>query len=137
MSYGSKVCPTCNGEVRVFSERGEYKGTCPECGTVIDGKVAPFIERIPDEGAFYEVIMDEYRTTPMGFHELTKSSSLGIFTDRAQANAKMLEVKRADPTARNIGAGIKKWNHDRTDFQWLCWPWEIDTGSAHPEGAVE
>ena len=137
MSYGSKVCPTCHGEVRVYFERGEYMGTCPECGTIIDGKVAPFIERIPDEGAFYEVVYEEYATNPAGFRVCTMRSSLGIFTDREQAKTKMLEVRATDPWAKKVGAGIKKWNHDRTECQWIYRPGEIEARFAYPQEAVE
>lgn len=131
MSYGSAICPRCHGEVRVFIDTDGIFGTCPTCGRTIDRKSAAVPSRIPDEGAFYEVITIEVREKVVSMtangsaiiHQTCgEPQSLAIYTDREKARARAREVTLA--SLESIGDGrnrteayVKKWNHARTDSE--------------------
>lgn len=120
MSYGSKICPECNGEVRVyFDGDGSCSGTCPTCGRVIDCSPPEWPSRIPDEGAFYEVVIThpDVRTYKL---DLSDAESLAIYTNVLQAHNRAAEVTDIDERGEcHTLAYIRKWNHARTEYEYM------------------
>ena len=128
MSYGSKVCPQCGGEVKVYFEGdGSCFGTCPTCGHYLNYGPRIIPSRIPDEGAFYEVLIDEYQLEDKGIvkgthliveHRIKTSYSLAIYTNLEAAYKRAMEARIRDGKV-DITSYIKKWNHSRTEWEFV------------------
>jgi len=129
MSYGSEICPICHGELRVyFDGDGTCEGDCPTCGhhLVRAPKIIP--SRIPDKGAFYEVVIDEWHFIDTGeissgmkvvrSEKIKDDYSLAIYTNITDAlkRAKEADVKYNGEI--RIIPHIKKWNHARTEWEY-------------------
>lgn len=135
MSYGFKTCPHCHGEMRVYYEGdGSSGGRCPNCERWYNFAPMKFKPRIDPEGAFYEVIIDttlveedgtayggkfkSYKTTTIRSME-----SLGIYTNLEGAIKRIKEVEAeaeaqvTDTSYVDVSATIKRWNHDRTEWE--------------------
>ena len=136
MSYGSETCPHCQGEVKVYVDTdGTASGRCYNCGHTMTFLPRKWKPRIPAEGAFYEVVVtewiDDYEGIKYGMHSWVErkgsmkwEQSLAIYTNLEQARKKCEEI-RAEAKAKttetveyNVVAHIKRWNHDRTDWEW-------------------
>ena len=146
MSYGSKVCPTCQGEIKVYVDGdGSCSGWCPHCRSTWSFGRPVHKPRIPDEGAFYEVVVTEYIDEYQGiengmkhYHEkmVRWEESLAMYTSLEGARKRCEEV-RADAESRStetdrvqIVANIKRWNHDRTDWEWWRPEWAEQEATA-------
>lgn len=147
MSYGSETCPHCQGEVKVFVDGdGTASGRCYHCGKTMTFLPRKWKPRIPDEGAFYEVVVTEYIDEYKGitdygtklYHEkmVRWEESLAMYTNLEGARKRCEEV-RADAESRStetervqIVANIKRWNHDRTDWEWWRPEWAEQEASA-------
>lgn len=147
MSYGSKVCPTCQGEIKVYVDGdGSASGWCPHCRSTWSFGRPVHKPRISDEGAFYEVVVTEYIDEYQGITDYgTKlyhvkmvrwEESLAMYTNLEGARKRCEEV-RADAESRStetervqIVANIKRWNHDRTDWEWWRPEWAEQEASA-------
>ena len=135
MSYGSKVCPHCHGEMRVYFEGdGSSSGRCPTCDKWWNFAPMKFRPHINPKGAFYEVRVREdlfeedgpayggkgksYKCTVLRDFE-----TLGIYTDVEQALRRIEEVKAeadtklTDKSYIHVYSDIKRWNHDRTEWE--------------------
>lgn len=141
MSYGSEICPHCQGEVRVYVDTdGTASGKCYNCGHTMTYLPRKFKPRIPDEGAFYEVVVtewiDDYQGIIHGMHSWRErdgsrklEQSLAIYPTLEQARKRCAEI-RAEADAMTTDtvryaavAEIKRWNHDRTDWEWWRPEW--------------
>ena len=147
MSYGSETCPHCQGEVKVFVDGdGTASGRCYHCNKTMTFLPRKWKPRIPDEGAFYEVVVTEYIDEYKGitdygtklYHEkmVRWEESLAMYTNLEGARKRCEEV-RADAESRStetnrvqIVANIKRWNHDRTDWEWWRPEWAEQEGTA-------
>lgn len=146
MSYGSETCPHCQGEVKVFVDgNGTASGRCHHCGKTMTFLPRKWKPRIPDEGAFYEVVVTEYIDEYQGIENGMKhyhmkmvrwEESLAMYTNLEQARKRCEEV-RADAESRStetnrvqIVANIKRWNHDRTDWEWWRPEWAEQEATA-------
>ena len=125
MSYGSEICPDCHGEVKVYVDGdGSCHGTCPTCGFFINYAPRRIPSRIPDEGAFYEVIVEEWYKKDDGAWTNYPRESIAIYTDIRQALRKCNEVRRSMFTADGteqapVFPSVKKWDHTRTKWEWV------------------
>ena len=125
MSYGSEICANCGGEVTVYIEGdGSAYGTCHNCGTILNFGPRRIPSRIPDEGAFYEVIVEECYKNDDGASAVGPRESIATYTNIKQALAKCKEVSRSrfdgpGDDIEPIYSYIKKWNHDRTEWEWV------------------
>ena len=120
MSYGSKVCPTCHGEVRVYFERGGHHGVCPNCGHVID-KGTPSIPS-PGQGDTYDLFVDVHELDGGEWKVKSVMEYLRTYTDRDKAIAEFYKIH--DPLGLNeagckVWAFLKGWNHDHTEWEWV------------------
>ena len=146
MSYGSETCPHCQGEVKVFVDGdGTASGRCHHCGKTMTFLPRKWKPRIPDEGAFYEVVVTEYIDEYQGIENGMKhyhmkmvrwEESLAMYTNLEGARKRCEEV-RADAESRStetdrvqIVTNIKRWNHDRTDWEWWRPEWAEQEGTA-------
>lgn len=146
MSYGSETCPHCQGEVKVYVDTdGTASGRCHHCGKTMTFLPRKWKPRIPDEGAFYEVVVTEYIDEYQGiengmkhYHEkmVRWEESLAMYTNIEGARKRCEEV-RADAESRStetdrvqIVAKIKRWNHDRTDWEWWRPEWAEQEATA-------
>ena len=146
MSYGSETCPHCQGEVKVFVDGdGTATGRCHHCGKTMTFLPRKWKPRIPDEGAFYEVVVTEYIDGYQGIENGMKhyhmmmvrwEESLAMYTNLEGARKRCEEV-RADAESRStetdrvqIVANIKRWNHDRTDWEWWRPEWAEQEATA-------
>lgn len=141
MSYGSETCPQCQGEIKVYvNEDGSSSGWCPHCRNTWSFGRRIYRPRIPDEGAFYEVVVtewiDDYQGIQHGMHLWVErkgshkwEQSLAIYTNLEQARKKCEEIraeakaKTTDTVEYNVVAYIKRWNHDRTDWEYWRPEW--------------
>lgn len=135
MSYGSKVCPHCNGEMRVYFEGdGSSSGRCPTCDTWWSFGPMQYRPTIDPKGAFYEVIIDshliEYEGPGMkGMNNkcistrIRSMESLGMYTSLEAALKRVEEIKAearthlTDTSYIDVTSVIKRWNHDRTEWE--------------------
>ena len=141
MSYGSETCPHCQGEVKVYVDGdGTASGTCYNCGHTMTFLPRKHRPRIPDEGAFYEVVVTEWISDYQGIQygmrcwaerpgSMKWEQSLAIYTNLEQARKRCAEI-RAEAKAKttetveyNVATYIKRWNHDRTDWEWWRPEW--------------
>lgn len=146
MSYGSETCPHCQGEVKVFVDGdGSASGRCYNCGKTMTFLPRKWKPRIPDEGAFYEVVVTEWIDHYQGIEYGMKSyksetvsweQSLAVYTNLEQARKRCAEIK-AEAEAKstetdivNVVPYIKRWNHDRTDWEWWRPEWAEQEASA-------
>ena len=146
MSYGSETCPHCQGEVKVYVDTdGTATGRCHNCGKTMTFLPRKWKPRIPDEGAFYEVVVTEYIDEYQGiengmklYHEkmVRWEESLAVYTNLEGARKRCEEVRkdaesRSTETDRvQIVANIRRWNHDRTDWEWWRPEWAEQEGTA-------
>ena len=136
MSYGSKVCPHCHGEMRVYFEGdGSSSGRCPTCDKWWNFEPMKFRPHINPAGAFYEVLVNSHLETLVGpafkdgtgklydTKNLSVMESLGIYPDIEGALKRVAEVRaEAETTITEtsrvvVYPYIKRWNHDRTDWE--------------------
>jgi hypothetical protein len=155
MSYGSETCPHCQGEVKVYVDGdGTASGWCPHCRKSYTFLPRRWKPRIPDEGAFYEVIVDEWTDILEKVEEWTDGNgkphrlrhwkeisrtlgqSIAIYTNLEQARKRCEEIraeakaKTTETTEYSVVANIKRWNHDRTDWEWWRPEWAEQEGTA-------
>lgn len=138
MSYGSEICPECHGELRVYYDGdGSCAGTCPTCGFRVEYAPRVIRSRIPDEGAFYEVLVNEYvmveDVRPDGTPYLREKTvrlmaSLAIYTDLDAALKRAKEARETDGGS-SVYTYIKKWNHARTDYEWWRPEWKKEASA--------
>ena len=136
MSYGSKVCPHCHGEMRVyFDGDGSSSGRCPTCDKWWNFAPMKWTPRINPKGAFYEVLLNSHLETYLGplfkdgtgkrydTKNLSVMESMGIYTNLEQALKRCEEIraeaelKITETTKVLVFPYIKRWNHDRTDWE--------------------
>ena len=148
MSYGSEICPHCQGEVKVYVDTdGTASGWCPHCRKSYTFLPRRWKPRIPDEGAFYEVVVtewiDDYQGIQHGMHHWVErkgsmkwEQSLAIYTNLEQARKRCAEI-RAEAKAKSTDTVeyaavpfIKRWNHDRTDWEYWRPEWAEQEGTA-------
>ena len=148
MSYGSEVCPHCQGEVKVYVDTdGTASGWCPHCRKTMTYLPKRWKPRIPDEGAFYEVVVTEWISDYKGIQHgmrcwsdrpgsMKWEQSLAIYTTLEQALKKCEEI-RAEAKAKSTETTeyaavpyIKRWNHDRTDWEYWRPEWAKQEGTA-------
>ena len=148
MSYGSEICPHCQGEVKVYVDTdGTASGWCPHCRKSYTFLPRRWKPRIPDEGAFYEVVVtewiDDYQGIQHGMHywverkgSMKWEQSLAIYTNLEQARKRCAEI-RAEAKAKSTDTVeyaavpfIKRWNHDRTDWEYWRPEWAEQEGTA-------
>ena len=148
MSYGSEICPHCQGEVKVYVDTdGTASGWCPHCRKSYTFLPRRWKPRIPDEGAFYEVVVtewiDDYQGIQNGMHHWVErkgsmkwEQSLAIYTNLEQARKRCAEI-RAEAKAKSTDTVeyaavpfIKRWNHDRTDWEYWRPEWAEQEGTA-------
>ena len=148
MSYGSETCPHCQGEVKVYVDTdGTASGRCYNCGHTMTFLPRKWKPRIPDEGAFYEVVVtewiDDYQGIQHGMHYWVErkgshkwEQSLAIYTNLEQARKRCAEIRaeadaKSTPTMRVAAVPyIKRWNHDRTDWEYWRPEWAEQEGTA-------
>jgi len=148
MSYGSKVCPTCQGEIKVYVDGdGSCSGWCPHCRSTWSFGRPVHKPRISDEGAFYEVVVTEWIMDYQGIENgmrywkerpgsMKWEQSLAVYTNLEQARKRCAEVKAeaegaSTPTVEiNVSAKIKRWNHNRTDWEWWRPEWAEQEATA-------
>ena len=141
MSYGSKTCPRCQGEVKVYVDTdGTASGWCPHCDRTLTFPRKVRQPRIPDEGAFYEVVVtewiDDYQGIVHGMHSWRErdgsrklEQSLAVYPTLEQARKRCAEIEAeadamtTDTVRYAAVAQIKRWNHDRTDWEWWRPEW--------------
>jgi len=141
MSYGSETCPHCQGEIKVYVDGdGSASGWCPHCRKTWSFAPRKYLPRIPDEGAFYEVVVTEwisdYQGIKWGMHYWVErpgsckwQQSLAFYTNLEQARKKCEEIraeaeaKTTDTVEYHATAYIKRWNHDRTDWEYWRPEW--------------
>ena len=148
MSYGSETCPHCQGEIKVYVDTdGTASGWCPHCRNTWSFGRRIYRPRISDEGGFYEVVVtewiDDYQGIQHGMHcwserkgSMKWEQSLAIYTNLEQALKRCEEI-RAEAKAKttetveyNVVPHIKRWNHDRTDWEWWRPEWAEQEASA-------
>ena len=148
MSYGSKVCPTCQGEIKVYVDGdGSASGWCPHCRSTWSFGRPVHKPRISDDGAFYEVIVTEWIMDYQGIENgmrywkerpgsMKWEQSLAVYTNLEQARKRCAEIKAeaeeaSTPTVEiNVSAKIKRWNHTRTDWEWWRPEWAEQEATA-------
>lgn len=148
MSYGSETCPHCQGEVKVFVDGdGTASGRCHNCGKTMTFLPRKWKPRIPDEGAFYEVVVtewiSEYQGIQNGMHSWVEregsmkwEQSLSVYTNLEQARKRCAEIiaeakaKTTDTVEYAAVPFIKRWNHDRTDWEYWRPEWAEQEASA-------
>lgn len=148
MSYGSETCPHCQGEVKVYVDGdGTASGWCPHCRKTMTFLPMKWKPRIPDEGAFYEVVVtewiDDYQGIQNGMHYWVErkgsckwEQSLAVYTNLEQARKRCAEIRAEAETASTetmrvfVSPSIKRWNHDRTDWEWWRPEWAEQEVSA-------
>lgn len=148
MSYGSEICPHCQGEVKVYVDGdGTASGRCYNCGHTMTFLPRKWKPRIPDAGAFYEVVVtewiDDYQGIQHGMHSWVErkgsmkwEQSLAIYTNLEQARKRCAEIiaeaeAKSTPTMRVAAVPyIKRWNHDRTDWEYWRPEWAEQEGTA-------
>ena len=141
MSYGSETCPHCQGEVKVYVDTdGTASGRCYNCGHTMTFLPRKWKPRIPDEGAFYEVVVTEWISDYKGIQNgmrywvdrkgsMKWEQSLAIYTNLEQARKRCAEIRaeaeaKSTPTMRVAAVPyIKRWNHDRTDWEYWRPEW--------------
>ena len=148
MSYGSETCPHCQGEVKVYVDTdGTATGRCHNCGKTMTFLPRKWKPRISDEGAFYEVVVtewiDDYQGIQNGMRcwrqragSMKWEQSLAVYTNLEQARKRCAEIRAEAESAStetmkvSAVANIKRWNHDRTDWEWWRPEWAEQEATA-------